>query len=157
MNHRIVSICLTAGCDQESCVLHPSTVVCYTTFTLTLLTGMKGNDKSWLLLEEDGFRGRAGSPVALFLPQTCVYVWFQSFHRDCSWLSSFRYIHSCFRCIRFYYRMQPLSPPSDAKLPISLSAVMVCWVLKAEELPSLLTRMLKISSLLPSVWGVFPY
>lgn len=97
-----------------------------------------------------GKRWKSCSP---FPPHAPVYVLYQSSHRDSSYLTFSCYTHSCCSCIQPCYRKQMLwhlSTPSDVKLPSSLCGVIVCWVLEAEVLPSLLTRMLKISSVLPN-------
>lgn len=105
--------------DQEASVLHPPTALHYSKFTLALLTY---HERQWeinsrLLSGEDKFEGRDENPL---LPHACVYVLYQSFHRDSRYLTFSCCSHSCCSCIQLCYRTQMLwhlSIPGDAKLP----------------------------------------
>lgn len=140
-----------AGRDPETSVLHTPPVLYYSKFTLTFLIY---HERQWEITSRWGrIWGKRFKSCSPFLPHACVYVSYQSFHRDTSCLTFSCYTHSCCSCIQLCYRKQMLwhlSTPSDVNLPSSLCGVIVCWVLEAEVLPSLLTRMLTISSVLPN-------
>lgn len=115
---------------------------------------MKGNEKSIQahLVERTNLK----EEMKVLPCHMCVFVLYQSFHRD-SWCLTFsHYTRSCCSCVQLCNRTQMLwhlSIPGDAKLPShSVELLFVCWVLEEEVLPSLLTRILNVSSVLPSAF-----